>query len=76
MSRDSFLSLVLFVLVITAGPRYEKRTEHEAEKRNLKESTIRAYCNGTKYFLRTIGKDMQSLSMDDDEAFLSHQSRL
>ena len=31
---------------ITAQIRYE------AEKRNLKESTIRAYCNGTKYFLK------------------------
>ena len=50
---------------ITAQIRYE------AEKRNLKESTIRAYCNGTKYFLRSTGKDIPTLSIDDAESFLT-----
>ena len=50
---------------ITAQIRYE------AEKRNLKESTIRACCNGTKYFLRSTGKDIPTLSIDDAESFLT-----
>ncbi len=32
------------------------RIRNEAEKRNLKDSTIDAYCNSVEYFLRTVNK--------------------
>ena len=35
----------------------------EAEKRNLKDSTYDAYCNSVSYFLRTVDKDITTLSM-------------
>ena len=31
---------------------------NEAKKRNLKESTINAYCNSVGYFLRIVNKDV------------------
>ena len=42
----------------------------EAQKRNLKDSTIDAYCNSVNYFLRTINKDVSALTTDDVDAFL------
>jgi site-specific recombinase XerD len=46
---------------------------NEAQKRNLKESTIDAYCNSVDYFLRIVNKDISSLTTDDVEAFLSEK---
>ena len=45
----------------------------EAEKRNLKDSTIDAYCNTIGYFLRTVNKDINALSTDDVDAFLTEK---
>ena len=47
------------------------RIRNEAQKRNLKESTINAYCNSVGYFLRTINKDVSALTTDDVDAFLT-----
>lgn len=47
----------------------------EAEKRNLKDSTIQAYCHAVKYYLDFTGKEISCLSIDDVDAFL-HQKRL
>ena len=38
---------------------------NEAERRNLKENTINAYCNSVDYFLRTVNKDVSALTTDD-----------
>ena len=46
---------------------------NEAQKRNLKESTIDAYCNSVDYFLRIVNKDISSLTTDDVEAFLTEK---
>ena len=46
---------------------------NEAQKRNLKESTINAYCNSVDYFLRTINKDVSALTTDDVDAFLTEK---
>ncbi len=46
---------------------------NEAEKRNLKTSTINAYCNSVDYFLRVINKDISSLTTDDVDAFLTEK---
>ena len=46
---------------------------NEAQKRNLKESTIDAYCNSVVYFLRIVNKDISSLTTDDVEAFLTEK---
>ena len=46
---------------------------NEAQKRNLKESTINAYCNSVGYFLRTINKDVSALTTDDVDAFLTEK---
>ena len=46
---------------------------YEAQKRNLKESTIDAYCNSVDYFLRIVNKDISSLTTDDVEAFLTEK---
>ena len=48
---------------------------NEAEKRNLKENTINAYCNSVDYCLRTVNKDVSALTTDDVDAFLT-QKRL
>ena len=46
---------------------------YEAQKRNLKESTIDAYCNSVDYFLRIVNKDISSLTTDDVETFLTEK---
>ena len=43
---------------------------NEAEKRNLKETTINAYCKSVGYFLRIVNKDVSALTTDDVDAFL------
>ena len=48
-------------------------SRNEAQKRNLKESTINAYCNSVDYFLRTINKDVSALTTDDVDAFLTEK---
>ena len=45
----------------------------EAGKRNLKESTVDAYCRSVDYFLRTVNKDISVLSIDDVDAFLTEK---
>ena len=44
---------------------------YEAAKRNLRESTIRLYCNDVRYFLRFTGKSVSSLTLHDVESFLN-----
>ena len=44
-----------------------------ARKRNLRESTIEAYCNTVEYFLRTVNKDRSELTTDDAESFLTEK---
>ena len=46
---------------------------NEAKKRNLKESTINAYCNSVGYFLRIVNKDVSALTTDDVDAFLTEK---
>ena len=46
---------------------------NEAERRNLKENTINAYCNSVGYFLRTVNKDVSALTTDDVDAFLTEK---
>ena len=43
---------------------------YEANKRNLKESTIAAYCNSVDFFLRSVNKDISALTTDDVMHFL------
>ena len=45
----------------------------EANKRNLKESTIAAYCNSIDFFLRSVNKDISALTTDDVDAFLTEK---
>ena len=47
----------------------------QAEKRNLRESTIDSYCKTVGFFLRNVGKEVTELTTDDVEAFLT-QKRL
>jgi hypothetical protein len=47
------------------------KIRNEAEMRNLKESTINAYCNSVDYFLRIVNKDVSALTTDDVEVFLT-----
>lgn len=49
------------------------RIRNEAEKRNLKESTINAYCSSVDYFLRTVNKNILTLTTDDVDAFLTEK---
>lgn len=44
---------------------------NEAEKRNLRDSTINAYCNSVDYFLRSVNKDVSELTTDDVDVFLT-----
>ena len=46
---------------------------NEAEKRDLKETTINAYCKSVGYFLRNVNKDVSSLTTDDVDAFLTEK---
>ena len=46
---------------------------NEAEKRNLRDSTINAYCNSVNYFLRSVNKDVTALTTDDVDAFLTEK---
>ena len=46
---------------------------NEAEKRNLKETTINAYCKSVGYFLRIVNKDVSALTTDDVDAFLTEK---
>ncbi|MBR0343434.1 MAG: tyrosine-type recombinase/integrase [Oscillospiraceae bacterium] len=46
---------------------------NEAEKRNLRDSTINAYCNSVNYFLRSVNKDVSALTTDDVDAFLTEK---
>ena len=46
---------------------------YEANKRNLKESTIAAYCNSVDFFLRSVNKDIYALTTDDVDAFLTEK---
>ncbi len=53
---------------------YEKiftQIRYEAEKRNLRDSTINAYCNSVRYFLNTVNKEISDLTTDDVDAFLT-----
>lgn len=43
----------------------------EAEKRNLRERTIKLYCANVSYFLRYTGKTVPELTLDDAENFLT-----
>lgn len=45
----------------------------QAEKKNLRESTINAYCYNVGLFLRTVDKDVSELTVDDVEAFLTEK---
>lgn len=45
----------------------------EAERKNLRESTIKAYCRNVEYFLRTVNKEIPDLSTDDVDAFLTEK---
>ena len=47
----------------------------EAEKRNLRDSTIKAYCHTVDFFLRSVGKSIHELTLADAEDFLA-QKRL
>ena len=49
------------------------KIRNEAEMRNLKESTINAYCNSVDYFLRIVNKEVSALTTDDVEAFLTEK---
>lgn len=42
-----------------------------AEKRNLRERTILAYCNDVSYFLRCTGKSVSDLTPEDADSFLT-----
>lgn len=42
-----------------------------AEKRNLREATIRLYCSNVSYFLRFTEKPVSSLTLEDADAFLT-----
>ena len=44
---------------------------NEAEKRNLRERTIQLYCADVSYFLRSTGKPVSDLTLEDAEAFLT-----
>ena len=44
---------------------------NEAEKRNLRDSTINAYCNSVNYFLRCTNKPVDDLTLEDADAFLT-----
>ena len=46
---------------------------NEAEKRNLRDSTINAYCNSLGYFLRSVNKDISALTTDDVDTFLTEK---
>ena len=46
---------------------------NEAEKRNLRDSTINAYCYSVNYFLRSVNKDVSALTTDDVDAFLTEK---
>lgn len=45
----------------------------EAERRNLRESTIQAYCRNVEYFLRNVNKEIPDLSTDDVDTFLTEK---
>ena len=44
---------------------------YEAGKRNLRDSTIRAYCNSVRFFLDAVKKEISELTIDDVEAYLT-----
>ena len=46
---------------------------NEAEKRNLRDTTINAYCNSLGYFLRSVNKDISALTTDDVDTFLTEK---
>lgn len=46
---------------------------NEAEKRNLRESTIQLYCSNVSYFLRYTGKQLSDLTLEDADRFLTHK---
>ena len=48
----------------------------EAERRNLRETTINAYCRSVDYFLRTVNKDVSDLTTDDVDVFLTDEAVL
>jgi site-specific recombinase XerD len=50
-----------------------EQIHREAVKRNLKESTVAAYCRSVDYFLRTVNKDISALTTDDVDAFLTEK---
>ena len=43
----------------------------EAERRNLRDTTINAYCGDVKHFLTVTGKAIEELNTDDVDAFLT-----
>ena len=44
---------------------------YEAEKSNLRDSTINVYCNSVWYFLNTVHKEISDVTTDDVDAFLT-----
>lgn len=50
-----------------------KRITFEAQKRNLKESTIRAYCTSIAHFLNCTNKSIDDLDINDVNRFLTEK---
>ena len=44
-----------------------------ANKRNLKDSTIHAYCTSVAHFLNRTAKDIDALTTDDVDIFLTEK---
>ena len=44
-----------------------------ANKRNLKDSTIHAYCTSVAHFLNHTAKDIDALTTDDVDTFLTEK---
>ena len=44
-----------------------------ADKRNLKDSTIHAYCTSVAHFLNHTAKDIDALTTDDVDTFLTEK---
>ena len=62
--NNSFLEVIMYEDIFVDMQKH-------AEKKNLRESTVRSYFSATKYFLNFTNKQISDLTIEDADAFLT-----
>ena len=59
--------------ILLCTKKFFNQIRSAANKRNLKDSTIHAYCTSVAHFLNHTAKDIDALTTDDVDTFLTEK---